>query len=104
MRRDRAMVAMKLREGQPLTADHIEPPPVPMQGFYVAAYYDLETERPNNGWSICAIPRSKIVAYGRERGLGGEVLDAFVYVLRRMDAAALDWERAEEAKRNPPKP
>jgi hypothetical protein len=99
MGRDGAVLPQLLAAGEPPPDWSIEPPRGRWDDFYRAAFYDLETERPNNGWSIGPIPHSRILAYGQHAGLVGPTLDAFVYVIRQMDAAHLAWMRAEEAKR-----
>jgi hypothetical protein len=101
MGRDGAVLDQLRGAGEPLPEWAIEPPRGRFDDFYLSSYYDLETERPT-GWSIGPIPHSRILAYGQHSGLAGTVLDAFVYVIRQMDAAHLAWMRAEEAKRHPP--
>lgn len=62
----------------------------------MAAFYDLSTERDYQvglgGVSIGQIPWTAINAWGRARGLSGDVLAAFEVVIRRMDAAWLPIE------------
>lgn len=81
-----------------------KPPPVPWADFYRSAYWNLDTERHVNGWTIPPIPESKIHAYGWRHGLRGEVLDAFVFLIRQMDVAHMKWMRDEiEAAKPPPR-
>lgn len=102
MGRDGAVLPQLQAAGEPLPDWATPPPRGRWDDFYLASFYDLETERPNNGWSICPIPHSRILAYGQHQGLVGSVLDAFVFVIRQMDAAHLAWQRAEQSKQHPP--
>ena len=60
--------------------------------LYLAAWYDLSTERPV-GMAEGFIPRSKIRAYGiDELGLDGDDLEFFIGVMRRIDNGYLSNE------------
>jgi hypothetical protein len=87
------------------------PPPDPWPQWSrvcMVAFYDLSTERSYStgfGVSIGPIPWTPIDAWGRAHGLAGDVLRAFVAVIRRMDAAWLPIEAARlqrEAKEGQP--
>lgn len=102
MRKNGAVLPQLQQAGEPPPPASIEPPAGRWDSFYSAAYHDLDTDRPVNGWVIAPIPRSKIAEYGREQGLRGDVLHAFVFVIRQMDNAYLAWEREEAKSRKPP--
>jgi hypothetical protein len=62
------------------------------EGLYLAAWYDLSTERPI-GMAEGYIPLSKMKAYGVEDlGLSGDNLDFFISVMRRVDGGYLSNE------------
>lgn len=65
----------------------------------MVAFHDLATCR-SVGFDIGPIPWTAINAWAAEHRLGGETRRVFVTVIRRMDAAWLDSERARlEAER-----
>jgi hypothetical protein len=89
-----------LAEGKPPPDWSIEPPSRPWEGLFLSAYWNLDTERFYNGWTIPPIPESKIYAYGCRLRLRGDVLDAFIVIVRQLDNAHRRWMRDEiEAER-----
>lgn len=54
-------------------------------GFYLDAFFELDTERPDSMNGIKAIPRSKIIEFGMQYGLTFEECEDFLYVIRAMD-------------------
>lgn len=70
----------------------------------MVAFHDLATCR-SVGFDIGPIPWTAITAWAAEHGLRGETRRVFVTVIRRMDAAWLESERARlaaEAKNKEP--
>jgi hypothetical protein len=65
--------------------------------LYLAAYWDLATERPV-GQSIGPIPTSKIREYGSRIGLSFPMIEVLVGVIRRADSAHLEWMREDFKK------
>jgi hypothetical protein len=91
---------MLVADGQPLPPEAKEPPRVPMQDFFCAAYWDLHTERSFNGWDLPPIPESKIYEYARRQGCRPRTAKAVTYVIRQMDSVHREWVRDEQAARN----
>lgn len=73
-------------------------PQVGLDGhWYIAAFWDLHTERLS--WDpLSPIPRSSVRAWGVEAGLDEELLPGFVYLMRQLDIEWLDDARAEMEK------
>ena len=63
----------------------------PGDGTYLAAFWDLDTERPI-GMGIGPIPRHQIRDYADELALEPDVRAAFIFVIRQMDNAYLKHE------------
>ncbi len=74
-----------------------EPPPVPLQGFYMNAFWELSTER-QIGMAMGPIPHSKILEYGERRGLGRVMMRLFVHVIRGLDRAYTEWSTEQHNK------
>lgn len=70
-----------------------EPAAEPGDEFYMAAFWDLTTERPHLGMSAVPgpIPWRAIVDYAQHHGLEPDVSAAFEQVIREMDTAYLVW-------------
>lgn len=71
----------------------------------MSAFYDLSTER-DCSWSLGPIPWTAIHTWGSARGLRGDMLRVFEFVIRQMDAAYMPIEaerlriEAEQASKN----
>jgi hypothetical protein len=63
------------------------------QSLCFAAFWDLNTER-DCGWSLGPIPWTAIHTWGRSRGLRGDTLITFEYLIRRLDNAYVRIEGA----------
>lgn len=66
--------------------------------FYIDAFRMLSTER-QIGMELGEVPWSKIVEYGRYKGLDGDMIDVLVHVVREMDSAYLGWTGEEIRKK-----
>lgn len=72
-----------------------EPPAQPFDHFYLRSFWDLDsTRRYDRG----PIPWDAAVNYGYHAGLDGDIVDAFVILIRAMDTNYLAW-AADEAER-----
>lgn len=57
--------------------------------FYFNAFYELDTER-SHGMGLVRIPRSAVMDYAAECGLGSQEAYDFLYVIRQLDDANLE--------------
>lgn len=65
--------------------------------FYRIAFWRLSTERAI-GFSMGAIPHSKIVEYGSRMGLHPPTMDLFEAVIRAMDEAYISWAQQQQTR------
>jgi hypothetical protein len=66
-----------------------EPPISPDDEFYLAAFYELRTERPLGFGALGPIPHSKIVEYAEREELDQDLAAYFLRTIRAMDIADL---------------
>lgn len=86
------MQAALLRK-QKLPAWYFEEPELlPLNEFYMRAFWELNTERPSS-FTIGAIPVSKIREHGQNAGLSERLMPEFVGIVRAMDEAYIKWVR-----------
>jgi hypothetical protein len=103
MQRDGAVLSQMKDAGEPLPDWAHEPSTDPIHPFFLSAYFDLDTERAFNGWTVPPIPESKIYEYLRREGLTHRNAKAAAYVIRQMDNAHMQWMRDELATKFPSK-
>lgn len=73
-----------------------EPPTGPLDWYYTKAFWDLNTTR---NYEMGPIPWNKIIEYADIEGLDQDNTQAFVVIIRTMDAKLLTWEAEEVKKR-----
>lgn len=69
----------------------------PWDTFYTNAFWRLSTERAV-GFSMGAIPHSKVVEYGYEHGLNPATMQLLEVVIRRMDETYLEWSSSQQSR------
>lgn len=70
-------------------ADHDpEPLLLPGSGFYLAAFWELNSDRPI-GMAVAQIPFSAIDRFADRNGIEGEEFEFLVHMIRAMDAVAM---------------
>ena len=78
-----------IRKGRELPQWYLdEPQSCPMDVFYLRAFWDLNSTR---RYEMGPVPWDIAVEYGHHVGLDGSIVDAFVAIIRAMDAAYLSW-------------
>lgn len=101
------VVKSALAKGRPLPA-WVDNEPELFDGdeFYIQAWYELDTCR-QVGMDVGMIPWDKIVLYGQFHGLENDVLQAFIQIIREMDAAFMkrkEQKREVDKHVNKPRP
>ena len=82
-----------VRKGRELPQWYLdEPPGGQLDSFYLRSFWDLSSTR---RFDLGPIPWDKIVEYGLHVGLDCDMIDAFVALIRAMDAGYLKWATAE---------
>ena len=74
-----------------------EPQLLPGDDFYLRAFWELSTCR-SSGFGIGPIPWRDIVAYADYAGMDSELVDGFVMIIRRIDAAFMKWSEQEQER------
>jgi hypothetical protein len=83
-------------KGRPLPEWALNEPPVYHgDDFFLTAFYELSSCRPQTAEGPGQIPWDKKVEYADRSGLDAEVSRAFVHILREMDTAYLKWAGAK---------
>ncbi len=78
-----------IRKGRQLPKWYLdEPPEQLLDGFYLGSFWDLNTERK---YELGTIPWGKIIDYGHHVSIDDDILDAFVAIIRHMDAGYIKW-------------
>lgn len=89
--RDGFSVDAAIAKGRPLPDWYLDQPEIaPGDDFYLRAFNNLGTCR-QIGMSVGPIPWDRCIDYAERAGLEPDLIDAFVSVIRAMDAAYLDW-------------
>lgn len=92
------MVRVAIAKGRDLPQWYVdEPLLLPTSEFFLNAFADLSTER-QMGMGLGPIPWSVTQLYAERKQLDPQMTEAFVTVIRTMDAAYLDW-HAQEAEK-----
>lgn len=69
---------------------------LPHEEWYVAAYWDLATERAAAGsQTLGRIPWSRAMLYGSHAGLDESALSIFWRIIRQMDVGYLEYMKGE---------
>lgn len=81
---------------------------MPGEEWYIAAYWDLATERTGAGsQTLGRIPWSRVMTYGAYSGLDESMLPIFWRIIRQMDAGYLEYMKGEHDRyvrtHSPPK-
>jgi hypothetical protein len=87
-----------IRAGEPIPERIANAPQLSLGSiFYLQAFFDLDSERPQGYSTPGRIPWSAIVGYGEYHGLTPEEIDVLVHYVRALDNENLRWisERAE---------
>lgn len=96
-----------LAKGRPLPEWALnEPPLYKGDDFFLTAFYDLSSCRPNSEAGPGPIPWDKTVEYSDRAGLDQDMGLAFVHIVRELDSAYIAWAQKKiKAARNiqPPK-
>lgn len=67
-------------------------------GFYLKVFFELETERPINGFSVVAIPVSAMINHAKFIGYETrEEIQDFVYIMREIDKALCQYYREKSS-------
>lgn len=87
-------------KGRPLPEWYMEEPPT-TEGdeFYLRAFNELATTR-QVGLGFGPIPWDKMLAYAQVHGLEQDVTELFIYVVREMDNAFLEYEAERQKSRS----
>jgi len=86
----------KIAKGLPLPEwAIIEPVLLPGEEFFLTSFYNLSTCR-SYGEVTGPIPWRDIVYYSDRNELEWDVSEAFVYIIREMDAEFLKWKTAKQ--------
>lgn len=87
-----------IKKGRPLPEWVLEAPDLAEgDDFFLKAFWDLSTGR-QVGMATGPIPWRDILQYASYSGLERDVADAFVVIIRSMDAGFMEWQ-AKEAER-----
>jgi len=85
-----------------------EPPPLsPGDGFYLASFWELTSERIYGQGALGPIPWSAIIKYAEWVGLDREMQKVFLDVIRALDAEWLKYQNAQlesARKQHTPRP
>jgi len=64
--------------------------------MYLDSFWELDSERASGGGTLGRIPRSKVMAYGREEyGFDPDTLSIFWQIISTMDGGFLGWQKNE---------
>lgn len=70
-------------------------------GFYLKVFFELETERPINGFAVVAIPISKMINYAQFIGYESkEDIQDFVYLMREIDKELCKYYREKSNEKS----
>lgn len=77
-----------IRKGRKLPDWYLDEPPAQMlDGFYLESFSALSSTR---NYELGPIPWDRIVEYGLRAGLDDDMIDAFVTLVRAMDAGFIE--------------
>lgn len=63
-----------------------------MDSFYMNCFWDLNSTR---RYEFGPVPWDVILKYGHHIGLEPDIIDAFIAIIRAMDAGFLEWSREQ---------